>query len=327
LPISRRRRFAIRLVTPSLTVGIPCLNEAMTIGKVVDDFRRVFPHARVLVIDNGSVDETAAIARQRGADVIHEPRRGKGHAVQTLFREANSDLLLMADGDDTYPAEEGLKLLATMARLGGDTVVGRRVSTDQSAFKTTHTWANETLTRVIATIFRTPVGDLFSGYRLFSRAFYCNVPLLATGFDVETELAIQTIAKGFVEHEVDISFRARPEGSHSKLSTLKDGFRVIRTIVKISKDFRPFLFFTTFAGLFLAASIIAGSFPIIDYIRYGYVYRVPLAILATGCALMSALSFSCALVLDTLVRYEREHFLLRMRAFGKDGEKRPTPPQ
>ena len=304
-------------MTSSLTVGIPCLNEAATVGKVVDDFRRCFPDARILVIDNGSSDDTAAIARERGADVVREGKRGKGYAVQRLFREVDTDLLLMVDGDDTYPAEEGRKLIEAMVDLGADTVIGRRVSTDQKAFKTSHTWANNTLASLIGAIFRTPVGDLFSGYRLFNCAFYCNVPLLATGFDIETEIAIQTIAKGFVQGEVEIAYRARPEGSHSKLSTLKDGFRVIQTMVKVSKDFKPFLFFSSFAGLFLVASIASGIFPIIDYIRDQYVYRVPLAILATGFAVLSALSFSCALILDTLVRFENEQFLLRMRAFGK----------
>jgi glycosyltransferase involved in cell wall biosynthesis len=305
-------------VTTSLTVGIPCLNEAATVGKVVDDFRHCFPDARILVIDNASTDATAEIARARGADVIHEPKRGKGHAVQRLFHETDSDLLLMVDGDDTYPAEDGQKLIAAMVTLGADTVIGRRVSTDQKAFKASHTWANNTLATLIGAIFRTPVGDLFSGYRLFNRAFYYNVPLLATGFDIETEIAIQTIAKGFIQREVEIAYRARPEGSYSKLLTLKDGFRVIKTMVKVSKDFKPFFFFSSFAGLFLIASIASGLFPILDYIRDRYVYRVPLAILATGFAVLAALSFSCALILDTLVRFENEQFLLRMRAFGKE---------
>lgn len=302
--------------TATLTIGIPCLNEAQTVGKVVDDFRRIFPAARILVIDNGSTDDTAKIARERGADVIHEPRRGKGHAVQTLFRVVDSDYLLMVDGDDTYPAEEGPKLLAAMVQLGSDTVVGRRISADQNAFKAIHTWANDTLAKLIETIFRTPVGDLFSGYRLFSRAFYRNVPLLATGFEIETEIAIQTIAKGFVQHEVPVAFRARPEGSFSKLSTIKDGLRVFITMVKVSKDFKPLLFFSCVAAVFFSASIVAGIFPIMDYVRHSYVYRVPLAILATGLALLAALSLTCGLILDTLVRYEREQFLLRMRALG-----------
>jgi len=299
----------------TLTIGIPCLNESLTVGKVVDDFRRVFPAARILVIDNRSTDDTAKIAREHGAEVVYEPRPGKGYAVQRLFRMADSDYVLMVDGDDTYPAEEGVKLVAAIESLGGDTVVGRRVSEEQGAFKTTHTWANNALARLIESIFRTPVGDLFSGYRLFSRAFYRNVPLLATGFEIETEIAIQTIDKGFVQHEVPIAFRSRPEGSFSKLSTFKDGFRVVKTIVKVCKDFKPLRFFAAVAAFFLLGSLLSGIFPILDFIRYQYVYRVPLAILATGLAMLAALSLACGLILDTIVRYEREQFLLRMRNF------------
>ena len=299
----------------SLTIGVPCYNEALTIGKVVGDFRGVFPHARILVIDNASSDDTAAIARARGAEVIAEPRRGKGYAVQRLFRECNSEHLIMADGDDTYPAEEALKLIAALESQGGDTAVGRRVSSDQAAFKTTHTWANDALAKLIETIFKAPCGDLFSGYRLFTRTFYKNIPMLATGFEVETELAIQTIDKGFVQRDVDISFRSRPEGSFSKLNTFQDGFRVLRVIGAVVKDFKPLRFFGLAAGLLFLASIAAGIFPILDYVRYRYVYHVPLAILATGLDLLAALSLVCGLMLDTIVRYEREQFFLRMRNF------------
>src|SRR5580698_10075374 len=156
----------------SLTIGIPCYNEASTIGKVVDDFRRHFLQATVLVIDNASTDGTADVARQHGAEVIHEPRKGKGNAVQRLFREVHTDYLIMVDGDDTYPAEEALKLIATLEKEGGDTVVGRRMSGDQEAFKTLHTWANNLLARFIEAIFHAKVGDLFSGFRLFTKPFY-----------------------------------------------------------------------------------------------------------------------------------------------------------
>src|SRR5438105_5666115 len=208
-----------KLSAKSLTIGIPCYNESQTLAKVVRDFRDVFPNARILVIDNASSDNTASLARGAGAEVVFEPRRGKGNAVQRLFRETDTDHLIMVDGDDTYPAEEALKLVAAIEAQGGDTVVGRRVSDETSAFKTTHTWANIALARLIEAIFRAPVGDLFSGYRLFTRAFYRNVPILSTGFEVETELAVQTIEKGFVQRDVDIRFRSRPEGSFSKLST------------------------------------------------------------------------------------------------------------
>jgi len=308
-------------MTKSLTIGIPCYNESQTVGKVVTDFRAVFPQARILVIDNASTDNTSEIARAHGAEVVSEPRKGKGYAVQRLFNLTESDYLIMVDGDDTYPAEEALKLIAAIEREGGDTVVGRRTSSEQAAFKTAHTWANLALCRLIEVLFSARCGDLFSGYRLFTRGFYRNVPMLAKGFEVETELAIQTIDKGFVQRNVDISFRSRPEGSFSKLNTFTDGFRVIRVIITVVKDFRPMLFFSQIALFFFLCSIVAGAFPIADYIRIRYVMHVPLAILATGLDVLAALSLVCGFILDTIVRYEREQFFLRMRDF-KDAERR-----
>jgi glycosyltransferase involved in cell wall biosynthesis len=302
-------------MTKTLTIGIPCYNESITVGKVITDFRGVFPAARILVIDNASTDDTSEIARAHGAEVVSEPRKGKGYAVQRLFSMTETDYLIMVDGDDTYPAEEALKLIATIERDGGDTVVGHRKSSQEAAFKTTHTWANVALARLIETIFSARCGDLFSGYRLFTRAFYRNIPMLSKGFEVETELAIQTIDKGFVQRDVDISFRSRPEGSFSKLNTFTDGFRVIRVIITVVKDFKPMLFFTQIALIFFICSILAGAFPIMDYIRIRYVIHVPLAILATGLDLMSALALVCGFILDTIVRYDREQFFLRMRDF------------
>jgi glycosyltransferase involved in cell wall biosynthesis len=302
-------------MTKSLTIGIPCYNESITIGKVITDFRTVFPAARILVIDNASTDNTFEIALRHGAEVVKEPRKGKGYAVQRLFTLTESDYLIMVDGDDTYPAEEALKLIAAIEREGGDTVVGRRTSSQEAAFKTAHTWANLALARLIELIFSVQCGDLFSGYRLFTRAFYRNIPMLSKGFEVETELAIQTIDKGFVQRDVDISFRSRPEGSFSKLNTFTDGFRVIRVIITVVKDFKPMLFFTQIALIFFICSILAGAFPIMDYVRIRYVIHVPLAILATGLDLLAALALVCGFILDTIVRYDREQFFLRMRDF------------
>lgn len=302
-------------MTKSLTIGIPCYNEALTVGKVVTDFRAVFPTARILVIDNASTDDTVAIARAHGAQVVSEPRKGKGYAVQRLFSLTESDYLIMVDGDDTYPAEEAPKLIETIEREGGDTVVGRRVSDQQAAFKAAHTWANLALCRIIEFLFAARCGDLFSGYRLFTRAFYRNIPMLAKGFEVETELAIQTIDKCFVQRNVDIRFRSRPEGSFSKLNTFSDGFRVIRVIITVLKDFKPMLFFSQIALAFFLCSVVAGAFPIADYLRIRYVIHVPLAILATGLDLLAALALVCGFILDTIVRYDREQFFLRMRDF------------
>ena len=296
-----------------LTIGVPCYNEAITIGKVVDDFRAAFPVARILVVDNASTDGTAQVARAHGAEVVVETRKGKGNAVGRLFHETRSELLLMVDGDDTYPAPEAYKLLAALEQLGGDTVVGCRMSPDGTAFKSSHQWANQLLSSFIRRVFGFSCGDLFSGYRLFTRRFYRNVPLTATGFEVEAELVMQTIDKRFVQRNVDIDFRARPADSFSKLQTLPDGTRVVWTLLTIIKDCKPLAFFSLLATVFLFFCLLFGWFPIHDYLRHRYVYHVPLAILATGLAMLCALSFCCGLILDTVVRHRKEEFFLRMR--------------
>ena len=296
-----------------LTIGIPCFNEAATIGKVVEDFGAAFPEARLLVIDNASTDATAQVAREHGAEVIAEPLRGKGNAVQRLFREAVSEYLLMVDGDDTYPAEEAHKLLAKLREAGGDTVVGCRVSPDGTAFNRTHQRANRLLTGLIRLVFGVTSGDLFSGYRLFTRRFYRNVPLIASGFEVEAELAMQTIDKRFVERNVDVAYRARPADSVSKLQTLPDGTRVVWTLLLIIKDCKPLPFFSFLGVVLLGGCLLAGAFPIHDYLAYRYVFHIPLAILAVGLGLMSGMSFCCGLLLETVVRHRKEEFFLRMR--------------
>jgi hypothetical protein len=173
-------------------------------------------------------------------------------------------------------------------------------------------------------VFGQPCGDLFSGYRLFSAAFYRNVPLLSTGFEIETEIVLQTLGKGFVQRHVPVAFRARPEGSFSKLNTLGDGSRVLRALVMLIKDYRPLHFFLAAGAVFLVAALVAGAFPILDYIQFRYIFRVPLALLATGLVVLAGLSFACGLILDTVVRHRSEEFALRLRDFrhaarGRDG--------
>jgi glycosyltransferase involved in cell wall biosynthesis len=296
-----------------LTIGIPCYNEAATIGKVAADFAAAFPGARILIVDNASTDGTGRIARAAGAEVIVEPRKGKGYAVQRLFQEAASPFLLMVDGDDTYPAEEGRKLVAAMREQPADTVVGCRVSPHGVAFKSAHQWANALLSRLIRLLFGFSCGDLFSGYRLFTRRFYRNVPLIASGFEVEAELVMQTIDKHFIQRNVEVQYRARPPASHSKLKTLPDGTRVIWTLLMIVKDCKPLPFFCLLSLGFLALCLVTGYFPIRDYIEFRYVFRVPLAILAVGFGVLASLSLCCGLLLDTIVRLRKEEFLLRMR--------------
>ncbi len=296
-----------------LTIGIPCYNEALTIGKVVGDFGAAFPEARLLVIDNASTDGTARIAREHGAEVITEPRKGKGNAVQRLFQETSSDYLLMVDGDDTYPATEAHKLITTLREEGATrcAAAGCRPTARRSKARTSgpiicfpdlSRWCSG---------FR--AGTCFPVTGSFTRRFYRHVPLIATGFEVEAELVMQTIDKRFVQRNVDVLYRSRPADSFSKLQTLPDGTRVIWTLLTIIKDCKPLPFFSLLSLALLVACLLAGWFPIHDYLRHRYVYHVPLAILATGLSLLSALSLSCGLLLDTIVRHRKEEFFLRMR--------------
>jgi glycosyltransferase involved in cell wall biosynthesis len=299
----------------SITVGIPCHNEAGTVGKVVADFKRILPEARILVIDNASTDDTFRLAKQSGADVVKEYRLGKGHAVQRLFSECISDYLIMVDGDDTYCADDALELLKTVREKGGDAVVGTRISKHKEAFKPLHTVGNRLMAFLIELVFAVPVADLFSGYRLFSRCFYRNVPVLSSGFEVESELTLHALDKGFLQHHVEIDYRPRPDGSLSKLNTVKDGARVVMVVVALIKNFKPVFFFGCIGAMLVVMSLLSGMFPVMDYIRYRYVFHVPLAILATGLMLLFALSLGCGIVLDTIARHNREQFCARMRDF------------
>ena len=296
-----------------ITIGIPCYNEAVTVGEVVRSFQHICPGARVLVLDNASTDETARLARDAGAEVVAVPRRGKGHAVRALFSLATTEFLVMVDGDLTYPAAElPLLLAAAESEPTADMVVGTR-SGPPDAFVASHQWANRLLAGVIGRVFGSEVGDLFSGYRVFRRRFYRNVPLIAEQFQVEPELCLQALDKGFHQVHVPVRFQARPAGSHSKLRTWQHGAQVLTTLLRTIKDFHPLAFFTSLAAALALLSLAAGAAPVWDYVQHRYVYRVPLAILATGLGVLSVLALVCGLILDTIARQHRETFLLRLR--------------
>lgn len=292
---------------------IPCFNEEPTIAKVVTEFRGVLPAAEVYVFDNNSSDGTAAAARSAGAIVVPSPRQGKGSVVRHMFRRVEADIYLMVDGDDTYPVAAAATLVE---ELGDDVdmVIGARTSrAGPGAFRRFHRLGNHLVSGLVSRVFGIPVTDVFSGYRAFSRQFVECVPITSDGFEVETELTLQAAAKGFLIKEVPIEYRARPEGSVSKLNTFRDGYLVLKALLRIFKDYKPLLFFLLLAGLFAIASILAGAAPIADYARSRYVIHVPRAILAASLALLSALSVGVGLILDTLHRFHRETFELARR--------------
>lgn len=297
-----------------VVVMVPCLNEEKTIAKVVDSFKSILPGAEIYVFDNNSTDKTARIARECGATVVYVPIRGKGNVVKKMFDLLEAEIFVMVDGDDTYPAESAPELIAELRKGEADMVVGARLSTHGSrSFRKLHRLGNKLVSGLISFIFQTKVIDVMSGYRVFSWNFVKSIPLMSEGFDIETEMTLQTLAKGYRLKEISINYGERPEGSLSKLSTFSDGFLVLKTIFLIFKDYKPFLFFCMLASFLAICSLAAGYMPIVDYVRTRYVYHVPLAILASGLGILSAFSLGLGLILDTISKYHNESFVVRRR--------------
>jgi glycosyltransferase involved in cell wall biosynthesis len=292
---------------PQVAVVIPCLDEERTIGKVIGDMKAALPGAEIFVFDNGSTDRTAEFARASGATVIPSPRRGKGNVIRHMANVIEADAYLLLDGDDTYPAAEAPQLLRRFLDDHVDMLVATRLDSHAvQAFRVFHKIGNRVIARIISLLFRAPVTDVLSGYRILSSRFVRVAHLRAEGFEVETEMTLQALAKGLSILEVPISYGNRPTGSHSKLDTVSDGLLIFKCIFLLFKDYKPFVFFTAVAALLATLSLIAGSAPVLDFYRYEFVYHVPRAILAAGLALLAAASFGVGLLLDTISRYHQE---------------------
>jgi hypothetical protein len=246
---------------------------------------------------------------------VPSPKKGKGFVVQQMFESVDADWFIMVDGDATYPASHASMLLSEAIANGVDMMVGRRVTPKEElgkAYRPMHQFGNQMVCGLIGTAFGSPIQDVFSGYRIFNRSFAKTVPLRAGGFEIEVEMTLQALSKGYRVEERDVPYGSRPEGSKSKLNTYRDGMIVLWTFASICRSYRPGLFFGMFALLFGLASLAAGIAPVLDYINYHYVYKVPLAILATGLAVLSAISAAIALLLHTQLKYHNEtHNLLR----------------
>jgi glycosyltransferase involved in cell wall biosynthesis len=299
----------------TVAVLLPCYNEQGTIGKVVDDFRRVLPQAEIYVYDNNSTDRTADIAAERGAIVRHEPHQGKGNVVRSMFIDIDADYYLMADGDDTYPAECAPDLLAPLRTGRANMVIGDRLSNGTYAHENKrrlHGMGNILVRHLVNGLYGSSINDIMTGYRAFDRFFVKTMPVLSTGFEIETELSIHALENRFALREVAVPYRDRPEGSHSKLSTLSDGRKVLWAIVKMTKAYRPLLFFSVWAGLFALAGLLIGIAPVLEYFSSGYITRVPSAVLATGLMLLAALLLTCGLILSTIVQKAKQSYLLEL---------------
>ena len=290
-----------------VAVLIPCYNEAPTIAKVVGDFRRELPGATIYVYDNNSSDDTAALARAAGAIVVAEHRQGKGFVVQSMFRDVAADCYVMVDGDDTYPADQVGALLAPVLAGDADLVVGNRlVEYDHGSYRGFHVFGNHLVVRTINFIFKARLHDVMSGYRAFSRRLVETVPAISRGFEVETELTLQALYRNLVITEVPIHYGVRPAGSFSKLSTFRDGARVLLKIVDIFKAYRPLLFFGWIGIALAVIGLALGSIPIREYLETGMIARFPTAILAAALEIMALVSLTSGVVLDSINHHFRE---------------------
>lgn len=293
-----------------IAVIIPCLNEGKTIAKVVRDFCAQLPHAKIYVFDNGSTDNTAEEAVGAGAILMREPRRGKGYVVQSMFLRVDADIYIMVDGDDTYPADMVHALLAPVVSGDADMVVGSRLLSDSSEFHVLNRFGNNLFLSLVNKFFRTRLTDILSGYRVMHRRFVKGVPLFQAGFETEIELTIKALERGYRLQEVPTTLRPRPMGSSSKIRILKDGVRILSTLLALFRDYKPLTVFGSLGLFLLALSLIPGMVVVREFLHTGNVTHLPSGILAVGIALSGMLSATVGLVLHTIDRrfQELEYF-------------------
>jgi glycosyltransferase involved in cell wall biosynthesis len=296
--------------SPRIAVLVPCYNEEAAVAAVVKDFRQALPAAQIYVYDNNSKDRTADVAREAGAEVRSERRQGKGHVVRRMFADIDADVYVLVDGDATYDAPSAPRMIEKLLAEHLDMVVGLRVDQEQAAYRRGHRTGNWMLTSFLSSVFGQAFKDILSGYRVFSRRFVKSFPVLSDGFEIETELTVHALELAMPVAEVETPYYARPEGSFSKLNTWGDGFRILRTILKLYRSEKPLRFFSAI-GAFLALVSIGLAIPIlVVYLETGLVPRLPTAVLSTGLMIVAVLSVSSGLVLDTVTRGRREMKLL-----------------
>jgi len=285
-----------------IAVILPCYNEEAAIGKTVRDFHAALPDAKIYVYDNNSRDQTAAVAREAGAIVRTELRQGKGNVMRRMFADVEADIYVLADGDDTYDASVAPALIKKLVEEGLDIVTGRRVHTEAAAYRAGHVFGNRMLTGLTAMMFNVKLGDTLSGYRVMSRRFVKSFPFTAEGFGIETELTVHAVRLQMPMAEVDTAYKERPAGSVSKLSTYRDGFKILFTIAQMLREERPLLFFSAIGAVFALIAAILGASIVIEFVKTGLVPRLPTALLATGLMVIAFLSVMSGLILDTVTR-------------------------
>ena len=293
-------------VGPRIAVLLPCYNEEAAIGQTVAAFRAALPAATIYVYDNNSRDRTREVAAEAGAVVRTERMQGKGHVVRRMFADIDADIYVMADGDATYDASAAPAMVDQLLAERLDMVVGARRNEVEAAYRRGHVLGNKLFTGILAWLFGRSFSDIFSGYRVFSRRFVKSFPVLSSGFEIETEISVHALELRMPVAELVTAYSERPEGSVSKLSTYRDGFRILMAIATLFRIERPVLFFGTI-GLALALVAVILAIPLaITYAETGLVPRFPTAILSTGLVILAVLNFFCGLILDTVVRGRRE---------------------
>lgn len=291
-----------------IAVLIPCYNEAVTIERVVKDVKAQLPEAAVYVYNNNSKDDTAKIAAASGAIVVNEPRQGKGNVVRSMFKDIDADIYVLIDGDDTYPFSCVHDLLKPVLNNEADMVIGERMSNGTYSKENTramHGFGNSLVKRLINFLFGSKLVDIMSGYRVFNRYYVKTFPVLSKGFEIETEMTIYALHNNYKIKEIPIEYRDRPSGSVSKLNTYTDGFKVLKIVFSLFKDYKPLMFFGTCSLLCAIIGIVVGIPPILEFIRLAYVYKVPSAILAAALEIIAILLFACGLILDTTVKHQK----------------------
>ena len=300
-----------------IAVLIPCYNEAKTIEKVIKDFKRELPEATIYVYDNNSNDGTDEIARKAGAVVRYERKQGKGNVIRTMFREIDAECYIMTDGDDTYPAEDARKMCDLVLNKNVDMVIGDRLSSTyfEENKRPFHNIGNVVVRGLINLIYKSKIRDVMTGYRAFSYRFVKTFPVLSKGFEIETEMTIHTLDKNLNWENVIIEYRDRPKGSFSKLNTYADGARVIKTIITLYKNYKPFSFFLWIA---LICGIIGTAFLIpvlIDYVNSGLVPKMPSFVASVFFYMCMVQSFFGGMILQTTINNSRREFEIKLNEF------------
>ena len=303
-----------------IAVLIPCYNEALTIEKVVKDYKKVLPNADIYVYDNNSKDDTDKIAKKSGAIVRYEYRQGKGNVIRTMFREIDADCYLMIDGDDTYPSENAKEMCDLVLSGKADMVIGDRLSSTYFTEnkRPFHNFGNKLVRWSINKLFKNNVKDIMTGYRAFSYDFVKGFPVLSKGFEIETEMTIHAVDKNFKLVEIPVTYRDRPAGSVSKLNTYSDGLKVLKTIATLFKEYRPALFFNIISVIFLIAALVLGIPVVSEFFKTGLVPKFPSLIVASIFVVISLLLWITGIILQVIVKKHKQLYELYLNSINKN---------